>query len=137
MGVTTVARLTLLLCFLTLVGACRPHVPESQSTSGDCVAPIAFSSQTYSMLMGHEVTEVAPGDLLGTGQFAPCDDGAGLSADSREVYSLPSVPPEQAIVLLGSGDLGTVLLSTESPVAGWDADLLTLLDAWSVQRPTH
>lgn len=87
------------------------------------------------MVSGTGVETVAPGRPLGTGQFAPCNDGGGPDGDSREVYSLPRVPTEQAVVLLGARDRGTVYLSTEPPPTAWDADSLALMAAWSVQPP--
>lgn len=51
------------------------------------------------------------------------------------MYSLPNVPTEQAVVLVGARDRGTVYLSAEPPDTVWDADLLALMNAWSVQPP--
>ena len=143
MGMTRFLRLTLLTCSLVLVCACSAQQPgpgDSKASSatgpdGDCLMPIEFSSRTYTMLLGPEVGTVPPGRPLGTGQFAPCDDGGGSDAGSREVYSLPNVPTEQAVVLVGARDRGTVYLSAEPPATAWNADLLALMNAWSVQPP--
>lgn len=138
MSMTTSRRLTLVTCSLALVGACATQLSgpdDSEAESADCQTPIEFSTRTYTMLTGTEVGTVTPGRQLGTGQFAPCDDGGGSTGNSREVYSLPGVPTEQAVVLVGARDRGTVYLSAEAPATAWDAVLLALMDAWSVQPP--
>lgn len=134
-NMTAFRRRMLVTCSLVLVGACstQPAGLDASEAGGDCLTPLEFSSRTYTLVKGTEVGTVAPGRRLGTGQFAPCDDGGGSAGGSRQVYSLPSVPPEQAVVLPGDRDRGAVYLSVEPPATAWDADLLLLMDAWSVQ----
>lgn len=124
-------RSGLVVCGLLLVGACG----GGPGASEDCQTDLHFSSETYTMVTGRNVGTVEPGRLLGSGDFAHCDDRGGPGGSSRQVHALPDVSPQQAVVLLGGNDRGTVYINAESPTAAWDADLVALLDAWSVQPP--
>ena len=117
---------------LTVLGAC--DLTDGSEESADCDSPLIFSGSTYVFVGGEEDT-VTPGRLLGTGQHTPCNDGGGTTDDSRDVYALPGVPLEQALVVLGDRGRGLVHLSTTRP-SGWDSDLLALLQSWSVRPPS-
>ncbi len=127
-------RIGLLACSIVLVGACSAEGSDPDA-GVDCQMPFEFASRTYSLVFGPEVGTVEPGRLLGTGRFELCEDGGGPGGDTAAVHALPDVPAEQAVVLLGERNRGAVYLSTEPPAAAWDADLLAVLDAWSVQSP--
>ena len=149
MRVRLSCRLLVLASAVALVGACSTSTPTSTATAtdstaltpnsgavSDCLSPLLFSTGTYALLLGRDVRTVTPGRSLGKGQIAACSDGGGTApAGIREVYSLPGVPPEQSVLLLGPTDRGSVFVITRPPATGWDDDLLTLARTWSARLP--
>jgi hypothetical protein len=108
--------------------------PErSQPPVVDCALALAYSSNTYVMLMGSNVGTVAPGDLLGTGTYGQCADATGDEPVERDVYEMPGVPSSQAILVTDSEGRGYVYLNTQAPSVGWDSDLQSLFDQWNVR----
>lgn len=139
---TMSARLRLVTAAYCVAGvsACGAEpgsMQNGEAQDSDCVAPLTFDSRSYNMLMGPGVTFVPPGQRVGRGRLAPCDDGGGESVSgTREVYAVPGVPTGQAVVVVGARQRGTIYLSTGSRPTAWDEDLLALLDRWSVEPPT-
>lgn len=117
--------------------ATPPGISESPSThraqhqpnrhTGDCISPFAFDGRQYSLAMGSNVKEVDPGEPLGEGTYATCEDAdSGTDGEQmapRPVYAFPGVPPEQAILLTNSQGAGSVLIADAKPANGWDHDL--------------
>ena len=101
----------------------------------DCVSPFHFRDQEYRLgPQPPDVKPVEPGARLGKGsnescdQYAPGDhtpgDGSDRLSGSRPVYAFPSVPIEQAVILVTpDGRHASVLLATQKPEGGWDPDL--------------
>lgn len=115
---------------------------EDPRWSPDCVSPFHFRDREY--LLGPEppdVERVKPGNRIGEGANESCDqyapgvrtsgDGSDRLIDPRPVYAFPSVPAEQALVLVNADGQSFVLLATEKPAGGWDPVLRRWLRAES------
>lgn len=121
---------------LMTLGGCSSADPR---LGPDCESPFHFQDQEYLLAPGPPHDEpVKPGARLGEGasescaQYGPGDhtpgDGSDRLTEPRPVYAFPTVPPEQAIVLMSADDHASVLLAVEKPEDGWDPDLRAWLD---------
>ncbi len=87
-----------------------------------------FRAHAYLMAMGSKVRTLEPGAPLGEGLLAACPEAPGDvgEAGSVEVFEVPGVPVDQAVIVGGPDKEGTLYLAAEHP-AVVDSDLADLL----------
>jgi hypothetical protein len=106
------------------------------------VSPFHFRDQEYLLGPGPpDVQRVKPGVRLGEGAYESCaqyapgarppGDGSDRLTEPRPVYAFPTVPQDQAIILLIADGYAAVLLAADKPEDGWDPDLR----AWQEKKP--
>lgn len=102
----------------------------------DCFAGLEFDGIGYRMAMGRAIATVPIATKLGGGQLTACDDGLGrASADRRvAVFEVAKVPPDEAVLVAGEGQQGTLYLAAVSDGVS-DPDLRALLKRFEVQVP--
>lgn len=114
-----------------------PVTSATDQAGQDCIAGVEFEGATYIMAMGREVKTLPTTQLLGSAVMGACSDGVGRTEageDDRrqvDVYAVPDVPPDDAILVGGADGQGTLYL----PLRGAedvDPELAALLKKFRV-----
>ncbi|MGB7448356.1 MAG: DUF6281 family protein [Ornithinimicrobium sp.] len=73
---------------------------DTDSSQASCAAEIVFDGRTYAGY-GDPLRMPRPGQRVGTGSTPPCADGQRAGNEAVEVWSLPGVEPDVAVMAQG------------------------------------